>query len=336
MSEPRSSVLIIGCGSIGERHVRCFLRTGRAEVGICEPNAALLQRIGDTYGVADRFASLDEALSRRWDTAVVATPAPTHMPIAHRLVIAGVAPLIEKPLALELPGTSELLAAARDRGVVAGVAYVYRAHPALRAMRDAIVAGRFGRVAQVVVVAGQNFPTYRPAYRETYYARREAGGGAVQDALTHLVNAVEWLAGPTDSVVADVAHQVLEGVDVEDTVNVLARNGGALVSYSLNQHQAPNETTITVVGDRGTARFEVHQHRWGWMDRPETPWSHEPAGFTDRDEWFTAQESAWLDALAGETAPLCGLEAGVQTLRVNRAILESAATGQRVSVEQVR
>ena len=27
-----SSILIIGCGSIGERHLRCFQRTGRCEV----------------------------------------------------------------------------------------------------------------------------------------------------------------------------------------------------------------------------------------------------------------------------------------------------------------
>ncbi len=334
MSETRASVLVIGCGSIGERHARCLLRTGRAEVGLCEPNAELLQRVGEAYGIPHRYASLDDALGRRWDAAVVATPAPTHVPIARRLVEQGVAPLIEKPLAVDPAGTAELRQAVRERGLVAGVAYVYRAHPSLRAMRDAVVAGRFGRTVQVVVVAGQNFPTYRPAYRNTYYARRESGGGAIQDALTHLVNAVEWLVGPTDSVVADAAHQVLEGVEVEDTVQVLARHGGVLVSYSLNQHQAPNETTITVVCERGTARFEVHQHRWGWMERPDTPWTHEPTGFADRDDWFTAQESAWLDALGGEGEVLCTLDAGVQTLRVNRAILESAATGNRVAVEK--
>ena len=31
-------ILIVGTGSIGERHTRCFLATGRAQVSICEPN----------------------------------------------------------------------------------------------------------------------------------------------------------------------------------------------------------------------------------------------------------------------------------------------------------
>ena len=50
-----------------------------------------------------------------------------------------------------------------------------------------------------------------------------------------------------ERVVADAAHQVLEGVTVEDTVHLLARHGSVMASYSLNQHQAPNEITITVV-----------------------------------------------------------------------------------------
>ena len=38
------SVLIIGCGSIGERHLRCFLQTGRTRVTACDTNQSLLER----------------------------------------------------------------------------------------------------------------------------------------------------------------------------------------------------------------------------------------------------------------------------------------------------
>src|SRR5262249_8721524 len=142
--------------------------------------------------------------------------------------------------------------------IVAAIAYVYRAHPALSAMRDAIVSGRFGAIVEVVATAGQNFPFYRPAYRDTYYKNRATGGGAVQDALTHIINAVEWIVGPVRELVADAAHQVLEGVEVEDTVHVIARHKAVLSSFSLNQHQAPNEGSLTFIGKKGTARFEIH------------------------------------------------------------------------------
>jgi len=45
--DDRHRILVIGVGSIGERHVRCLLSTGRARVGICEPNEPLRQRVAE-------------------------------------------------------------------------------------------------------------------------------------------------------------------------------------------------------------------------------------------------------------------------------------------------
>jgi len=317
-------VLIIGTGSIGERHVRCFQNTGRAEVGICEIKDDLRRRIAEQYHVEKAIASLDEALRTRWDCAVIATPAPTHIPLAARLADAGVHPLIEKPLSVSLEGVEELIRSVNRLGLVAAVAYVYRAHPALAAMREAIRAGRFGKPLQIVVAAGQHFPYYRPAYRETYYARRETGGGAIQDALTHLLNAGEWLLGPIDRLVADAGRLRLEGVEVEDTVHLIARHGPVMASYSLNQHQAPNEIVITIVCERGTARMEVEHHRWRSMTEPEGVWQEKEFPLRERDDLFIRQAHAFMDALEGKSEVLCTLEEGLQTLKVNLAALESA------------
>ncbi|MBA4146791.1 MAG: hypothetical protein H0X66_01660 [Verrucomicrobia bacterium] len=90
-------------------------------------------------------------------------------------------------------------------------------------------------------------PGLRPAYRDVYYNNHETGGGLIQDALTHLVNAVEWIVGPTGKGFCAARHQALEGVEVEDTACVTAQNGDTLVSYSLNQFQLPNETAIQIL-----------------------------------------------------------------------------------------
>src|SRR4051812_36646226 len=96
------AVLIIGCGSIGERHLRCFQKTGRCEVSACESNEGLLRRIGEQYGVAT-FSSLDAALAaKRPDALVICTPAPTHLSIARRGAEQGAALFIEKPLAVTM------------------------------------------------------------------------------------------------------------------------------------------------------------------------------------------------------------------------------------------
>jgi len=243
--------------------------------------------------------------------------------MAIRLAHAGMHLLIEKPLSTSLDGIERLQEELRRRHLVAMVAYVLRAHPALPAMRQAIASGRFGRPVQLVATAGQHFPSYRPSYRAIYYADRATGGGAIQDALTHVLNAAAWLVGPMDTLVADAAHQVLEGVEVEDTVGLLARHGSVLASYALNQHQAPNEWTITVVCEQGTARFELDQHRWRWKVRPDEPWHDETFGPIERDALFVAQAHAFLDCVEGRAAPTCTLDEGVETLRANLAALAS-------------
>jgi predicted dehydrogenase len=116
-------------------------------------------------------------------------------------------------------------------------------------------------------------------------------------------------------------------VEVEDTVHVLTRQGEVMGSYSLNQHQAPNETTITVVCERGTARFETHKAQWIWMEKPEQEWREECVGPLERDALFVRQANEFLDAVEGKRAPACPLSDGVQTLKVNLAILCAADRG---------
>jgi predicted dehydrogenase len=317
-------ILVVGVGSIGERHVRCMLNTGRVQLGICETNTPLRERIAQEYTITDSFCSLDEAMKEPWDAAVVATPAPSHVPLALQLAQAGISLLIEKPLAVDTDGVDALIDLVDKRDLTVAIAYVYRAHPALASMREAIISGRFGSPVHVAVVAGQDFAYYRPGYKDTYYVDRSRGGGVIHDAVTHLFNACEWIVGPMDRIVVDAEHKVIPGSTVEDTINAIARHGDVMACYAMNQYQAPNEISITVVCERGTARFELHNHNWSWLDRPGQPWNVQPASIGDRDEWFTRQESMFLDYLCGKGEPLCTLREGRDTLLANLAAIESS------------
>jgi predicted dehydrogenase len=323
----RKSVLIVGVGSIGERHLRCFGATGRAEMSFCEVNPALRQTVAQRYGTKRVFGRLEEALAERPAAVVICTPAHLHVPLAIAAANAGAHLLIEKPLSTSLEGIDTLQETAAKHALKVAVAYVYRAHPALTAMREAVRSGRFGEPVQIIADFGQHFPHYRPAYRDTYYKDRATGGGAVQDALTHALNAGEWLVEPITRLVADLGHKVLEGVTVEDTVHVLTRHGGVMGCFHLNQHQAPNESSLTVICQRGTARFEYHRSRWRWLTEPGQEWHDEDAIPLERDTLFVKQAESFLDVLDGRRPPLCTLDEAVQTLRVNLAILESAASG---------
>ena len=331
-------VLVIGTGSIGERHVRCLLNTNRAEVSICEINKKLLGDISAKYDISEAFDNLEAALEKSWDAGVIATPADLHTPIALKLAESKINVFIEKPLSTKLESVDELIETVRKNQLAAAAGYNYRAHPCISDMRDVIESGRFGRPIQVVATCGYHFPSYRPAYAKTYFADRDKGGGAIQDGLTHIINLCEWFVGPVEKLAADAGHKKLEGVKVEDTVHVICRHGDVPGCYTFNLHQAPYEITITVICEKGTLRFEVQESCWKWMVEPDSSWHEEKKVKLSRDEWFTIQENHFLNVLEGKDKPLCTLEEAYQTLKVNLAILKSVANPsgwQAVTAENV-
>ena len=333
------NILIIGCGSIGERHLRCFQKTGRAAVTGCDPSASLLTTIAQTYGVPTVTDWKQAVAQQRFDAAVICTPAHLHVAIATELLNLGLHVLVEKPLSQSLAGLDGLFAAQQRSGRKAAVAYVLHVYPLLSAARDFILGGSLGPVLHATNTSGQYFPGGRPAhavhYSKTYYRDRKLGGGAIQDALTHTANWFESILGPTDSVLCDCSHQALPDVTVEDTVNVSARNGATLVNYTLNQFQAPNEVTHQFNTAKGSVKVELHNRRWGFMHLGDKDWTWHEVPPSERDGPFTEQANRFIDMMEGKPTQMCSLEAAAHTLRFNLAALASADCGARVHCAQV-
>ena len=214
------------------------------------------------------------------------------------------------------------------------VAYVLRHHPALSAVKQALEAGDWGKPLHLTVVSGQHFPTYRPAYREVYYARHETGGGAIQDGLTHLLDAGQWWLGPIDRLVGDAGHLRLAGVEVEDTVNVLARHGDVMGSYHYNQHQFPNESTLTLTCEEATVRAELTAHRLLVMREPAGEWEVQSWPQLQRDDVFVAQAGSFLDAVEGRPTCSCTVEEAIHTLRCQLALLRNFTKNDHTKWEE--
>lgn len=333
MNDSLPTILIIGCGSIGERHLRTFLATGRCHAIACDTRPAILSAMAEKYRVATtddwRRALADPAVT----AVLVATPAPHHVSMATEVLKSGRHCLIEKPLALKLDGLDELLSAHAASGRACKVAYVHHGRPEVRAARKFLQSGALGRVLSATLVSGQDFPFFRPAYREIYYAHHEQGGGAIQDGLTHMVNLIEWILGPTTSLMCDASHQMLEGVEVEDTVSIVSRNqAGALVTFSLNQFQAPNEGTLQFNAEKGSVKVEYHLNRWGHWARGANDWTWEISPPADRDTFFVTQAGDFLDACEGKDTPMATLPEAIQAVKFNLAAFESWRTGKRVEI----
>jgi predicted dehydrogenase len=316
------NILIVGGGSIGERHLRSFQQIG-CEVVLCETNAERRLQITQRYGLQHVFDSLAAATHQPWTGAVICTPAHLHAEHASQAASATTALLIEKPLATRLTDAEQLCTSLA--GITVQVAYVLRHHGATQYVRRRLAEGDIGTLHQVTVTAGQHFPTYRPAYREIYYTRHETGGGAVQDAATHLFDLIQYFAGPLDWVFCDWAHQELAGVEVEDTVHLMGRAGRekVLVSLALNQFMAPNEMHLQLNGSRGSLAIRFHEHRAGLFRHGDSDWQWTEPLVNERDDLFRAQARNFLATARGEAPPRCTLDDGIRALKVNLAALRS-------------
>ena len=316
-------VLIVGVGSIGNRHLRCFLNTNRVRLAICDSNAVLAETVSKQYRVDELYTSLDSALENPPDIAVICTPAHLHIPMGIQLAESGVDLLIEKPLSTSCEDLGRLNNTVNENNLTCGVAYVLRHHPCLLDVHKIVASGRFGAPLQLTLTSGQHFPHYRPAYREIYYADHQTGGGAIQDALTHMMNATQWLLGPTTSLICDADHLSLDGVTVEDTVHVLSRHNNVMASLTLNQFQAPNESTLLINFERGTIRVEFHRNHWHFYDTPEGGWNLGASYQIERDDLFFRQANVFLDNCLNKTRTTCTLAEATHTLNTNLAMLRS-------------
>lgn len=325
-------VLIVGVGSIGSRHLRCFLKTNRVRLAICDSDASLAESVAKRYGIDELHTSLEGALANPPDIAVICTPAHLHIPMGLQLAESGVDLLIEKPLSTSSDRVGRLTRTVSENHLTCGVAYVMRHHPCLRDVHKIVASGRFGAPLQLTLTSGQHFPYYRPAYRETYYANHNTGGGAIQDALTHMMNVSQWLLGPTTSLVCDADHLSLNGVTVEDTVHVLSRHNTTMASLTLNQFQSPNESTLLINFECGTIRIEFHRNHWHFHDTPEGGWELGASYKMERDDLFIRQANIFLDNCLNQTGPTCSLAEATHTLNTNLAMLQSTMSRQWIDL----
>ncbi|HEX7087428.1 MAG TPA: Gfo/Idh/MocA family oxidoreductase [Vicinamibacterales bacterium] len=133
---------VIGVGHLGRHHARILAAMDGAElVAVCDTNRDRANEIAAQHGasVVDDPASLAGAV----DAVVVATPTASHLDVAMPLIEAGIAVLIEKPLARTLEEADALVAAARAKGVALAVGHTERFNPAVAAARPLLASPRF-------------------------------------------------------------------------------------------------------------------------------------------------------------------------------------------------
>ena len=138
----RVRVGVIGVGHLGQHHARLLAAIDAADlVGICDTNHDRAAQIAGTCG--GRCVDDPSELLSMVDAVTIAAPTVSHMALALPFLEAGIATLVEKPMASSLEDADRLIRAAAGRGPLLAVGHTERFNPAVVAAMPLVTAPRF-------------------------------------------------------------------------------------------------------------------------------------------------------------------------------------------------
>lgn len=213
----------------------------------------------------------------RIDAVVVATPPDTHRAIVLAALAAGKHVFCEKPLGFSAAESLQLVQAAEAAGLANMVGYNYIRTPASQLAKQIIDAGEIG---EIIHVAAEHVEDYLHDARAPASWRTRAAtatrAGALADVGSHVINAVLRLAGPVDSLVADMntVHARRAGphgdeeVQNDDQGNLLLRfTSGARGALTFSRVAAGRKMgyTYRITGTRGALFFDQENQNELWL-----------------------------------------------------------------------
>jgi predicted dehydrogenase len=327
-STMKQHFLVIGCGSIGQRHIRNLRALGVADIGAYDSNAERLDRVTHEYGVSP-CSSIEAGLASQPDAVLVCTPPHLHTLVAQQAIDAGAHVLVEKPIAHTLDGLDDLLRTADDRRRILYVAYNLRFHVGLLKLKALLDSGAIGRPLVIRAEVGQYLPEWRPTqdYRAGYNVRSAMGGGIILDA-SHELDYVRWLCGEVEGVYCAAGHLSDLEMDTEDTAAITLRFSNSTIGQvHLDCIQRGYARNCKIIGSEGSLFWEFKEGVRHLL--PDKTWHTFPMT-PDPNEMYLAEMRHFMSCVRGEEEPLVDGATGKRVLEIALAAKESAARGVQV------
>jgi predicted dehydrogenase len=314
---PDGRFLVIGCGSIGKRHLSNLKQLGVTDLAAFDVREDRCREVEEQFGVPV-FAELASALSQAVRVALVCTPPYLHLQHALMAARANCHLFIEKPIADVMEGLDQLLEEVKGRRLVTFVACNFRFHPGLRHVKVLLDKGAIGKVISARAQFGQYLPDWHPweDYRQGYSARRSMGGGVVLDRI-HEIDYLSWLLGEVTEVYAMVDHMSHLDIDTEDVAEILLRfNSGVIGSVHLDYLRRTYDCSLEVIGEEGIIQWHYQDNSVRWYQINESVWHGLEWPHYDGNEMYLAEMQYFMKVLQGQDASELDVNKGKRILAI--------------------
>jgi predicted dehydrogenase len=248
------------------------------------------------------------------DLVVVATTNATHRELAVRAIDAGLAVVVDKPLANSSAGARELVERAAARGVLLTVFHNRRWDSDQLTLRRLLAEGALGEVHRYE----SRFERWRPEGRPGAWREETApaeGGGLLLDLATHLVDQARTLFGPPLRIHGEVMHRRGGAAD-DDVFLALEHRGGTISHLWASAVAGALGTRLRVLGSRAAfvvdgldgqedaLRAGRRPGDGGWGAEPPERWGRLVRG--TESEPVRSADGAWPRFYTGVAAALAG------------------------------
>lgn len=249
---------IVGCGSIGKRHIAVLDAEPNAEiVAICDIDENKCREQSILYNNIPYFISYSKMLSNI-DAFIIniATPHALHAPMAIEAANHKFNVLVEKPMALTMKDCISMNEAANRNNVKLWVVKQNRHNVPVKLAKDAIEKGMLGKIFMVKCDILWN--RYQGYYDESpWRGKIKEEGGALFTQASHFIDLLVWWFGNVTDVKAQIATQN-HNIETEDTGNaILHFENGTLgsLNWTTCVFNKNYEGSITIVGQCGTIKI---------------------------------------------------------------------------------
>ncbi|MEA3378924.1 MAG: Gfo/Idh/MocA family oxidoreductase [Nanoarchaeota archaeon] len=332
---------LIGCGRIAGKHLDAIKENPNAKlVAVCDKDEALAKKTASENN-CDFYTDYFEMLKRDDINIIdICTPNSTHPKISINVANQKKHVLTEKPMSLHTEDAIAMINACNENNVKLFVVKQNRYNPPIVKLREALEKGRFGKLFLGNI-------TVRWARPQEYYDNNEwhgskdIDGGMLFTQASHHVDMLQWMMGPIRSVQGKI-ETLNHNIEIEDTaVAILKFDNGALGTIEATTCTYPRnmEGSITLLGEKGTVKvggMAMNKiEKWEFADYQNDDATIKEVATSPQNVYGFGHKEVIkniinvLNQNGNEPAGVDGME-GIKSVKIIRAIYESAKTGKEV------
>ena len=252
---------LIGCGRISPNHLAAAVKNNLEIVALCDIVQDNIEYILLKFNIAKpicKYTDYKEMLVKeKPELVAIATESGKHAHIALDCIEAGCNLIIEKPIALSIKDADAVIKKAEQKGVKVCVCYQNRFNKSIQKIREAVEAGRFGRLlygtAHIRWNRGKDY--YKQAkWRGTW----EQDGGALMNQCIHNIDLLCWMMGnemvEVFGMTDNLIHSFIEAEDIGMALIKFSNGSYGIIEGTTNIFPNNLEETLYIFGEKGTVK----------------------------------------------------------------------------------